>query len=223
MPISEDIKTSGIRVEIEVTSSSENQAEIDVALLVGGSNSNTYINLSGGDKLTATLNDATTKDLNEETDLLDSKKVTYNITFNNAGAGASNASYKVSLQRPTETDALNSTVNIPEAITGFIADKNTFSRSSEDLSLTWNGLNNGSNVELSYEGDCIFNDSVDTSDDGSYQINSGVIESNASSNQNCDITFTLTRQLSGSLDPNYGEGGYIRAYKTSSFDVSSIP
>ena len=220
---SEDIKTSGIRAEIDVTSNSDNHAEINVAMRVGGSNSNTYIKLSGGDKLTATLNSSTLKNLDEITDALDNKKVTYNVTFNDTNSGANNASYKVSLERPTDTDALNSIVTVPDAATGFIADKNSFSRSTEDLSLTWDGLNDGSNVSLSYAGDCVRSDTVATTDDGSYQLNSGSIVSNSASNQNCDITFSLERQASGSLDSNFGEGGYIRAFKTTSIEVSSTP
>src|SRR5215510_5589701 len=61
---SSDVRTSGVYPEIEVTANGSGDSTVRVELKVGGSNSNTYLELRGDDELEVTVGD-TTKSMKE--------------------------------------------------------------------------------------------------------------------------------------------------------------
>jgi len=217
---SEDIRTSGIYAGMDVVATADDNVNIEVFLKVGGSGSNTYLNLTSGDKLTAILNDSESLTLtkHEESD----GDIFYVGSFTSSVAGAENSVIKILFERSAnDVSALDSVVTLPAAPSGLIADKNSFQRSTENLNLSWDTVDSSNDLLLKYEGDCIQNGSVSIVDNGSYTINAGTI--NDSNTQNCSVTFSLSRTVDGVLDTDFGEGGYLRAKQTRSIAVVSTP
>src|SRR4030095_9550092 len=78
---STDVRTSGVYPVIDVTADGSGSTRVQVKLKVGGSASNTFLELTGEDRLTATAG-GVTKDLDA------TGSVTYSATFPGEGAGA---------------------------------------------------------------------------------------------------------------------------------------
>ena len=215
---SEDIRTSGIYAGMDLNATAADLLNIDVYLLVGGKDSNTYVSLTNGDKLTATMNDSETITLSK-TEKSD-KEIHYVGAFNSNVAGAENSTFKISFERTSaDTSALNSVVTLPAAPSGITSDKQSFNRSTENITLTWNNSNTDNNLSLAYDGDCIEGDNFAIVDNGAYTINAGTIKD--SNQNNCQLTFTFSRTVNGTLDPAFGEGGYIKAKQSRSYSVTS--
>ncbi len=216
---SEDIRTSGLYASIKVTASEDNRSEVSVRLRVGDSHSKTYLTLTGGDRLQATLNSS----IIEHIDIKDGSR--YRGSFNTPGAGQENASYLISFTRPNDTDAPSSTVSMPPTITGFTANpSSSFSRGTEVLTLTWNATAQNQKVSLGFSGDCITDTSLEAnSSTGIYAVNPLTLSSNTTPEENCAITITAKTSNTGTVDTAYGEGGVITATRTSLLSLTSTP
>lgn len=214
---SEDIHTSGMYAKMEINASDIDASHIKVTLLVGGENSNTYVNLTAGDEIIATLNDSTSQTLTKQKS---GGEITYQTTFSETDAGNA-AKYDISFSRPNETDAPNSTVTLPANITQMALDKTEFSRLDDSVTLTWDGLNNSKKLTVKINGTCI-KEKIDTvTDNGLYTLNAGSLSNLNQNAQNCAIDFTLSRSASGQLDSNFGEGGEISADVSNTISISS--
>jgi len=221
---SEDIETSGIYAAMNIDVDSDTQSTIDVELRVGGSGSRTYVNLTSGDTLTATLNDSETITLSKKSVALDDK-ISYRGTFTGTTAGTENSIIKVSFNRPSKTSAPNSNITIPAPITEFTSDVNTFDRSQDSLVLSWDAAGNNDDLKLTYQGGCIIDGSNTVVDTGSYTINAGTIKNALVLDpaESCSIDFYISRATTGEIDPAYGEGGYIKIRQIRSIAVTSAP
>lgn len=223
---SEDIRTSGIYAAINVTSHSSDQSEVEVALKVGGGNSNTYINLTGGDTLTASLNGGTPQNLGAYLpDALNPAKKIYVTTFNDPNAGITNSQFTIAFNRPNDTEAPSSVVSMPATLANFAhnAGSAAVSRLNDDIIFTWatEGLSNP--LTLKVEGSCLSNyTNSSVTDNGSFTINAGTLNL-LGDTTNCVATAKLSINQGGNLDPNYGEGGYIKAHKVVSTSFLSAP
>lgn len=90
----------------------------------------------------------------------------------------------------------------------------------------------GRNSVLEFDGNCRSNNnstfirfiSRSTPDDGEYVINaSQLLFATAGENNDiggCDYNVHLKRSITGTLDPNYGEGGYIYGIQKRSISIS---
>lgn len=215
---SKDIRTSGIYAAMNLSSTADNKNDIDVVLLVGGKYSNTYVDLTAGDILTATLNSSETIRLARQKE--SNGKVYYTGGFLGSVAGAENSIIRVSLERPSpDVSALNSTVTLPSAPSGIMADKTSFSRSQDNITLTWNRSQSENPLTMTYEGDCIRSGGSTVPDNGLYTINAGTITDQ--NEENCKVNFTFYREINGSLDIKFGEGGYIKAKQSRSYSLVS--
>lgn len=219
---SEDIRTSGIYAGMDVTASADEVVQIAVFLKAGGSDSNTYINLTSADNLTAVLN-------NNETITLSKieksrKEYYYTGTFSSDVAGAENSVIKILFERSNaDVSALDSVVTLPAAPSGLASDKNLFQRSNENISLSWNSSNTAGKLRLTYSGSCIRDGSFDVVDNGSYTFNADALKSGTSTLNSCPVNFSLSRTVSGSLDTDFGEGGYLKATQIRTISVNSTP
>lgn len=216
---SQDIRTSGLHATIDITASEDNRSEVSVRLRVGDRHSDTYLNLTNGDRLQATLNNSITEDI----DIKDGSR--YRGSFNSAGAGLENALYQVSFIRPNDTDAPNSTVIMPPSISGFsVNPSGSFSRGSDLLTLTWSSTSQEFQVPIIFSGNCINNTTLyGLSSTGIYAVNPSVLSSSSTPEQTCEITITAKISNSGSVDLAYEEGGVITATRSSSLSLMSTP
>src|SRR5688572_15712553 len=100
---SNDVRTSGIYPEITVTGTGNGSSTVSVRLKVGGSDSNTFLDLKGDDELKATVDG--------ETKTLDGSGNTYQTTF---GTDAEGTEFTVAFLRgDQDDDAPESTVTMP--------------------------------------------------------------------------------------------------------------
>ncbi len=218
---SEDVHTSGVHATITVTADDDDQSEVSVRLRVGDSDSSTYLKLTGGDQLQATLNDSITEDIS----IYSSSNSRYYGSFSSTGAGQENASYRVSFIRSNDTNAPDSVVVMPPAITSFTTDpSDPFSREDNVLTLSWNTISPNIQIPITFSGDCFYNvTKMANSATGTYALNASILDSNTTPEENCEVTITAESINTGTVDTAYGEGGVITATRTSSLQILSTP
>src|ERR1041384_7124397 len=92
---SSNIKTGGIAALIDVYADNDTTATVHVELKVGGSSSNTYVDLEGGDELKATVGDVTKTLPASDTGI-------YEATFSGV---EEDTEFSVTLERPDDVTA----------------------------------------------------------------------------------------------------------------------
>jgi hypothetical protein len=153
---SANIRTPGIAALIDVTATDSTNSTVHVELRVGGSSSNTFVNLESGDKLTASAGDVV-KDLRS-----DDAAGEYEAEFATAAAGTE---FKVMFEREVDEDALGNrgTMPAPFEITG--VPTTTPSRVNDDIVITWDPAESGASMEIEVTGSCIFSKPIDVPGD----------------------------------------------------------
>ena len=142
---STDIRTTGVYPVIDVTAEGSGTSRVLVKLKVGGINSNTYLNLTGPDRLTATGGGAT-KELDS------SGSVSYAATFATEAAGPFVVSF---IRGPEDDSAPNSTVDLPEPLIISPLATTELSRATGDLVFTWTPGPAAGVIDSSLYGSCI--------------------------------------------------------------------
>jgi hypothetical protein len=210
---SNDVRTSGIYPEIAVTATGSGSSTVRVRLKVGGSNSNTFLDLTGDDKLTATVGD--------DTKVLDGSGDTYTATFPTDAEGTK---FTIAFARGTgDDDAPASTVTMPAPF-DLMLGATTAGRGADDLEVTWDPPVSGAQASWKLSGECIKLDSGSTPDDGAYTLEAGTIETFESDmDKSCTATFEMTRSRNGSVDPAFTEGGSVVARHARSQGFTSTP
>jgi hypothetical protein len=210
---STDIRTTGVYPVIDVTAEGSGTSRVLVKLKVGGINSNTYLELIGPDRLTATGGGATKE--------LDSTgSVSYAATFATEAAGP----FVVSFMRgPEDISAPNSTVDLPEP---FIISPLTteLSRATGDLVFTWTPGPAAGVIDSSLYGSCIDTIIETIPDDGTATISHDRIHArDGATTDSCSVTLTLARTDVGQVDPAFTEGGRVTASQIRSALFTSTP
>lgn len=210
---STDIRTSGIFPEIRVTARGNGRSVVDVQLKVGGSDSNTYLELRGEDTLTVTVGDDV-----RTMDEVDSN--TYRATF---PVDAEDTEFIVTFDRGDEDDgAPASTVRLPApfdlTVTTTVA-----SRATDPVEFSWEPPGSGS-VDWNTDGDCTIDERDDTADDGEASIPVGRIETfESDKDEECEVELEVIRSASGEIDPAFTEGGNIVARQVRTGSFTSTP
>lgn len=209
---SSDVRTSGVYPEIDVTATGNGSSTVRVRLKVGGSNSNTFLDLKGEDELKATV-DGMTK-------TLDGSGNSYSATFPTDAEGTE---FTIAFLRGSEDDdAPESKVTMPAPF-DLMLDSTEAGRGADDVEVTWDPPASGS-VSWKLSGECIKLDTGSTPDDGAYTIEAGSIETFESDmDKSCTATFEMTRARAGTVDPAFTEGGSIVARHVRSRGFTSNP
>lgn len=210
---STDIRTTGIYPEITVTATGSGTSKVEVQLKVGGSSSNTYLDLTGDDQLKATVA-GTAKILD------DTGSHTYSASFPVDEEGTE---FVISFLRGEIDDsAPASTVSLPAPFT-FGVTPTEASRATEAIDLTWDPPATG-NVRWGIDGDCIKLDSGSTPDDGAQALPAGTIDTfDSDKDESCTVNVDLTRSSGGEIDPAFSEGGSIEARQVRKASFTSNP
>src|SRR6478752_475663 len=198
---SNNIKTGGIAALIDVYADTDTKAVVHVKLVVGGSSSNTYVDLEGQDKLVATADDQTKTLSVVDTGI-------YEATFSGVGE---DTAFTVTLDRPEDTTASDNSGDLPAP---FSLDKPTedLSRKDDALDVSW-APDSSDKMNLDFDGDCIFSYDKDVSDTGAYTVKAGVLESTGKDAETCDIDLLATRTRSGSADSKFDKESYFRLHQ----------
>jgi hypothetical protein len=210
---STDIRTTGIYPEITVTATGSGNSKVEVRLKVGGSSSNTYLDLTGEDQLKATV--AGTAKVLDETG-----SHTYSTSFPVDEEGTE---FVISFLRgEIDENAPASTVSLPAPFELTVAPTEA-SRATDAVDLSWDPPGTG-NVHWDVEGDCIQMDDGMTPDDGAQSLPAGSIETfDSDKDESCTVNVGLSRSQSGDIDPAFTEGGSIAARHIRSASFTSNP
>lgn len=202
---SQNIKTQGMAIDVDVTAVSDTNAHVLVDLTVGGTGIGaTGVILEGGDKLEATVG-AETKQL------VSTNAGIYEADF---GTAAEGTEFKISLLRETDEDALSNrgTLPAPFKITGVPAAGMAPSRAADDVVITWEPAVAGSTMNIQVDGSCIFIETFSVpTDSGSFTIPKGGLKSTMGTDNKpstCDVNVKIERSSTGTTDPIFEEGEF---------------
>jgi hypothetical protein len=210
---STDVRTTGIYPVISVTADGSGNSRVEVRLKVGGSNSNTHLDLKGGDELQATVGNET-KTLDETSD------ETYTATF---GVDEEGTEFTIAFLRDEEDEsAPASTVALPAPFEMSVSAREA-SRADDDVEITWEPPASGE-LDWGIDGDCIKTDDGELPDDGMHTLEAGSIETfDSDKEESCTVEVSLARARRGNIDPAFTEGGRIEALQVRSDTFTSTP
>lgn len=198
---STDVRTSGIYAQYQAISNGD-QTHLTARLLVGGNESNTDMRLTESDRLRGTV-DTESKNLTDE-----NNNQMYEAFF---AETAGDTDVKIAFTRgDDDDDAPNSTAVLPEGFTlAGVTDNESISR-TDDIVITWDppGAASDPDMEWSLEGDCVATEfDLSQDDTGTVTIPAGRLEPKFEddADQTCDVTFTLDRSRSGTVDSNFND------------------
>lgn len=212
---SSNIKTGGIAALIDVYADSATKVNVHVELKVGGSSSNTYVALEGGDKLVATGGDETKT-------LTATNTGVYDANFSN---GDAETLYTVTLERPSDTTAPGNSGALPAPF-GVAKPTAGLSRKTDDLEVTWDAdpAGAGDGMDLKFTGSCIFEFDKSTSDTGSYVAKKTTLDSTGGEMPDtCNITLGVERSRSGEADAAFDPESWFRTHQRRSTQFISNP
>ena len=209
---SSNIKTGGIAALIDVYADTDTTATVHVKLVVGGSDSNTYVTLSGKDELSATA-DKTTKTL-EQID-----PGIYEAKFTDVGE---DSAFSVTLDRPDDVTASDNSGTLPAPYT--IDDPTPdLSRMTDDLPISWSPESSDS-MAATFDGSCIFIYSKDWSDTGMHTVPAGDLDSTGGKMpEMCDVKLSMDRKRDGSADAKFDHESWFRLHQRRSVKFTSNP
>jgi hypothetical protein len=200
---SANIKTGGIAALIDVTADTATTAKVHVELRVGGSSSNTYVDLENGDELIATAGD--------ETKGMTPRDVgVYEASFSGVGA---DTPFSVVLKRPNDTTAADNSGTLPEPF-DLARPTSDLSRKDDDLEVTWEPSGTNDGMDFKFDGDCIYPASKSPSDVGSFTVEKDTLRSTGGDKpETCDIALDAQRSRSGSADAAFDPESWFRLHQ----------
>jgi hypothetical protein len=210
---SSNIKTGGIAALIDVNAFDDSNATVHVELRVGGSSSNTYVDLEGQDRLIATAAGKTKTLTAVDTGV-------YEADFSDVEGGTE---FSVTLDRPDDITADDNSGSLPDPFT--LDDPTSdLSRMSDDLTLTWAPADTGDGMHVDIDGKCIFGYGHDMSDTGSFVVAAGELDSTGGDKpETCDLTAKVERVRDGSADTAFDPESYFRLHQFRSGKFTSNP
>lgn len=214
---SQNIRTGGIAALVTVESSNGADSTVTVELRVGGDESNTYVDLDGGDRLFVEAG-------GERKEMSSRSAGVYTANFNTAAA---DTAFQVFLERTEDESASSNTGTLPAPFEITNAPSSApVSRSEDTIELVWepSSSTDDMRIETSDEG-CIFSyDKSIGGDPGTLTIEAGQLQStNSDEPETCDVTVTLTRQRRGSADLAFDEESYFILRQVRSYTFVSAP
>lgn len=210
---SSNIKTGGIAALIDVYADDDTTATVHVELKVGGSSSNTYVALEGGDSLTATAAGKTKTLTSVDTGI-------YEADFSGVEGGTE---FQVTLDRPDDTTASDNSGTLPDP---FTLDEPTsdLSRMTDDLTLSWSPADTGDDMHVDIDGSCIFHYSHSMADTGSFVVDAGKLDSTGGDKpETCNLTAHVERSKDGSADTIFDPESYFTLHQRRSAKFTSNP
>jgi hypothetical protein len=210
---SEDVRTSGIYPEMIVTATGSGRTDVQVRLKVGGNDSNTFLVLTGADKLEATVG-ATTRTLDETSD------ETYTASF---GVDAEDTQVVISLVRgEADEGAPASVVSLPAPFAASLGAAE-YSRAADAVAMSWEPGASGL-LDWRMSGSCIHALGDSVPDDGTHSLPAGSIDTfDSERNETCTVGVEFTRSRRGNIDSAFTEGGSIVARQVRSDGFTSTP
>ena len=198
---SSDVKTSGMYAQFTAQADGSGSTRTEAILKVGGSTSNTFVQLAAGDELTVAGGGA--EQAMSEQNLGDLYSYTADFDFDEVGT-----EFTFNLERAADESAPSSVATLPAALDITApAEDAIVSRSGDALTITWSGSGEAEDMEVTVTGDCFVAYWKPVDDGGQHIIDAGTMESfEGNDDEACDAEVTVTRKSTGTLDPAFGEG-----------------
>lgn len=194
---STDVRTSGIYPEFSVTADGSGSTVASARFKVGGNDSNTFLDLQGGDRVDVTVGD--------ETKRLDSRgDHRYEATFS---VDDPSLEFVFAFMREEQDEsAPRSVVSLPIPFTLEMTTTEA-SRGADAVAFAWDSTTTGE-VRWEVDGDCIRGDSGATPDDGEHSLGSDDVRAKLNDEmETCTVRLGLERRSQGTIDPAFTEGG----------------
>lgn len=211
---SEFIRTGGIAALIDITAEDADNSKVHVELRVGGDESNTFVILDGGDKLTAAAG-------TETKDLTSVAEGVYEGKF----ATGKEVEFTVALDRTEDEDAPGSKGTLPPPFTMTSpASDETHSRADDNVLVTWSPVPD-SEATIDVSGDCIFAESYTAVGAlGMLTIPKADLKSlDDMKPLSCTVTITVTCMRTGKADLAYDDESHVFTYQTRTASFTSAP
>lgn len=213
---STDIRTSGLYAHFEASSEGTGTVVMTGRLYVGGA-VGTLVELKGEDQLWAQVGAVTRR--------FSGGDGGYSVRLDDDGDGTE---IVVSLTRGNgDEGAPESRIRLPRAFEPSLKGlpRGDSLARGKSLTVRWSPAGAGTGVMgYSISGNCIFPKMGQTSDDGEMVISSAEITAlKTARGRSCDVVVEMGRDSSGSVDPNFGEGGIFRAYQIRRINFTSTP
>jgi hypothetical protein len=209
---STDVRTSGIYPDIDVVAEGTGSTRVQVRLKVGGPASNTFLDLTGDDRLQVTAG-GVTKDM-------DGSAAGYSAIFPTEAAGSFVIAF---LRGAADTSAPSTTVNLPAPFTVTLPARE-LSRATDDLTFTWAPVTGGGDIDESVDGSCVDIILETIPDDGTATVSHDQLQASAGrTGDSCTVTVSLARNQSGTPDAAFTEGGSVTAYQLRKATFTSTP
>lgn len=188
---SADVTTHGMAMDYAVVSTDGTSANVRVTLHVGDYDSNQYVRLTNGDTLSLRTGGKTFNLQEHSQGQVGGGVLTYYDTTVPVGAG----DFFVDFTRTNGASAINNKITLPAPYT-LTAPTGTVSRKSP-MTLGWDNVGVGYNIELDIHGDCIFDDfKTVVGEPGSIVVNGGELQPlSGHENDVCPVTITLNRRV----------------------------
>ncbi|WP_437314364.1 hypothetical protein [Sorangium sp. So ce385] len=188
---SKQIRTGGISATIEATAESASSTSVKATLKAGGDESNTYVILSAGDRISATAD-------GEEVEMSSESSGVYVAHFD---IGEGGTEFTVRLDREDDDDAPNNAGTLPDPFDLEALPKDPVPR-GEDLTVTWAPSGSGDDMVIRVDGRCIFAKTFDVGGDpGTYTIEADELEATSSQEpESCDVDLVISRTRGGTTD-----------------------
>lgn len=207
---SSSVKTDGVYADFSARADGSGQTKIHAGLKTGGPNSNTFLTLEEGDTLTFFV-DGESKDPNT-VDVLDQ----FEVYEKNVDKDAGGTEFKIEFTRENGTNAPDSSVTLPKKfqITA-PSSGDSFSRSSDDVEVTIDNEDQGTNMRLVARGDCVDTNYRTEFSGTSFTIPSSELEDEEDSEapDECEVTVTVRRTGTGQVDGAYSDGEFLGVQK----------
>lgn len=209
---SKNIKTAGISATIEATAPSASESTVEVTLLAGGDESNTYIDLSGGDRIFATIG-------GERKEMSSTSAGEYEVESTKGEGGTE---FTISLERADGDNAPSSVGTLPEPF-DLTAVSGTISRAA-DLEIVWSPAGDDG-MELELDGTCIFNEKIPVASNAtSHTVAANSLKSTGGDMPTtCDLTVTVRRSRNGTADKALDAESSFLLQQVRTMKVTSSP
>ena len=211
---SEFIRTGGIAALMSVTAESADSSKVHVELRVGGAQSNTFVILDSGDRLTAKAGDVTQ-------DLKAVDEGVYEATF---PTGAQ-VEFTVGLDRAEDEDAPGSRVTLPASFNITAPQpEDVLSRADDGVIIVWTPVADTQGA-VTLSGSCITSTSYDVSGSaGTLVVAPGELTSaNEEMPESCTVDIEISFRREGTADPAFDDESYIVAYQARRASFVSDP
>lgn len=205
-----DLDTAGIWAGIVVEHDGDGTTKVITDLKSGGRLSNTWLDLTDGDRLDASLNSGDTQKLRGK-DLLN--RYWYETTFDSA---PDDALISVAFSREEKDDAPVSQVRMPLNFDLTAPTASAAFGPGEAISVAWSNSSED-DFEIRMRGNCIESWSESVGDSGSFRLPAEAIKRRGM-DPGCEVTIELERVRGGRVDAAF-DGGEIVAKQRRSVTV----